>query len=130
MEDIFNVESFEIKPPSSNNHRHHSEADSRANDDAVNQPITSGSTDEADLLHSSSATVVDHSGSATGPLGNGTFYPVHCFCWKDKEVFFVNTVTDSREVTEVCRKKPDGSAVRYPCPLSVHLYNKYVGEWT
>ena len=127
-EDISNVESFEIKPPSSNNHRHHSEADSRANDDVVDQPISSGSTDEADSLHSSSAIVVDRSGSDTGPSGNSTFYPVHCFCWKDKkEVFFVNTVTDLREVTEVRRKKPDGSAVRYPCPLSVHLYNKYMG---
>ena len=127
-EDISNIESFEINPPSSNNHRNHSEVDSRVNSDAVDQQISSASTDEADP---SSVAVVDPSSSDANPSGNNissTFYPVH---WKDKkEVFFVNTVTDPRKVTEVRRKKVDGSTVRYPCPLSVHLYNKYMGRWT
>ena len=55
------------------------------------------------------------------------FIQCTAFVEKTKRRSFVNTVTDLREITEVRRKRPDGSAVRYPCPLSVHLYNKYMG---
>ena len=56
------------------------------------------------------------------------FYPVHCFCWRYKKpVYFVNNTTDPREVTQISRKQKDESSKIFNCPLSVSLYNKYMG---
>lgn len=55
-------------------------------------------------------------------------YPIHCFCWIDKKpVYFVNNVTDPREVSTVSRKQKDGTRKTLDCPEAVKLYNKYMG---
>ena len=53
---------------------------------------------------------------------------VQCFVWMDKKVVpFINTICNPSSLTTVKRKKKDGSTVNMSCPLSVQLYNKYMG---
>ena len=53
---------------------------------------------------------------------------VQCFMWMDKKVVpFINTICNPSSLTTVKRKKKDGSTVNVSCPLSVQLYNKYMG---
>ena len=53
---------------------------------------------------------------------------VQCFMWTDKKVVpFINTICNPSSLTTVKRKKKDGSTVNVSCPLSVQLYNKYMG---
>ena len=56
---------------------------------------------------------------------------VQCFMWMDKKVVpFINTICNPSSLTTVKHKKKDGSKANVSCPLSVQLYNKYMGEWT
>ena len=53
---------------------------------------------------------------------------VQCFMWMDKKVVpFINTICNPSSLTTVKHKKKDGSTVNVSCPLSVQLYNKYMG---
>ena len=46
----------------------------------------------------------------------------------DKKVVpFIDTICNPSNLTTVKRKKKDGSTVNVSCPLSVQLYNKYMG---
>ena len=130
-EDISNVEFIEIKerlsadvnPPSVVH------VDASPGDDSDDEVSSISSNDEDGP--SGSNAVVDPSSSVPSSSTSdesSSHYPIHCFCWKDrKHVFFVNNVTNPREVTTVVRKQKDGSNKSYPCPQSVDLYNKYMG---
>ena len=56
---------------------------------------------------------------------------VECLVWKDKKcVSVINTICPPSSLTTVNRRNKDGSLSRVSCPMSVKLYNKYMGVWT
>ena len=129
-EDISNAEFIEIKERLSADVSTPCVVDASPGDDSDGEVSSISSNDEDGP--SGSSAVVDPSSSVPSSSTSdesSPHYPIHCFCWKDrKHVFFVNNVTNPREVTTVVRKQKDGSNKSYPCPQSVDLYNKYNGR--
>ena len=128
-EDISNVEFIQVEETLSVDDNPPSEVVTSPGNDVDDEVSSISSTDE--VGPSACSVVTDPSSS--GPSSNGSgdsssFYLVHCFCWRDrKHVFFVNNITDPRDVTTIVRRQKDGTTKSYPCPVSVDLYNKYMG---
>ena len=55
-------------------------------------------------------------------------FNAECMVWQDKKsVFFINTVYNPTDHTEVKRRSKDGSQTILPCPTTVKNYNQFMG---
>ena len=53
---------------------------------------------------------------------------VNCIVWQDKKlVYFIDTISDPPEVTQVFRRNKDGSQAVVNCPVAVKTYNAGMG---
>ena len=52
---------------------------------------------------------------------------VQCLVWKDKDVYFINTISDPADKAQVKRKNKDGTQSLVDCPTAVKQYNTCMG---